>query len=168
MKSKPFLKRLILTVALSMISFSWALEAQSKLEDYIFYGLDHNLVLEQKEISLDQAQQSLQIAKSYFLPSINVLADYTSGQGGRSIEFPIGDLLNPVYSSLNQLTQSDQFPQLENVKTNFFPKNFYDAKVRTSLPLINSDLYINKNIQGQKILLKEYEVETYRRQLVME
>jgi outer membrane protein len=168
MKTKPFLKPLIITVVLSVNLFSGVLSAQSKLDNYIHYGLEHNLVLEQKEISLKQAQQSLEIAKSYFLPSINVLTDYTSGQGGRSIEFPIGDLLNPVYSSLNQLTQSDQFPQLENVKTNFFPKNFYDAKVRTSLPLINTDLYINKNIQGQKILLKEYEVEAYRRQLVME
>src|SRR5688572_5311755 len=125
--------------------------AQS-LDDYIKEGLERNLVLQQKNISLTQAQQSLQIAKSYFLPSISLLADYTSGEGGRSISIPVGDLLNPVYTSLNEMTQSDVFPQVENVEQNFFPKNFYDARVRTSVPLVNTDLYLNRTIQGQQVM----------------
>lgn len=141
---------------------------QSPLDSYIREGLANNLVLQQKNISYDQAQQSLQIAKSYFLPSITLLADYTSGEGGRSISIPVGDLLNPVYTSLNQLTQSDAFPQIENVSENFFPKNFYDGRVRTSVPIINTDLYINRAIQGQQVLMKQFEVDVYRRQLVYE
>lgn len=139
--------------------------AQS-LDNYVQEGLKSNLVLQQKNISLQQAQQSLQIAKSYFLPSINLLADYTSGKGGRSIAIPVGDLLNPVYNSLNQMTQSDDFPQIENVEQNFFPRDFYDARVRTSIPLINTDLHINNTIQGQKVILKQYEVEVFKRELV--
>jgi outer membrane protein len=165
MKRKPPLRTLIIAVLVTVFS---ELPAQEKLNAYIQYGLEHNLVLEQKKVTREQAEHSLQIARSYFLPSVNLLADYTTGNGGRSIEFPIGDLLNPVYSTLNELTQSDQFPQLENVKTNFFPKNFYDARVRTSLPVINSDLYYNKTIQGQKLVLQEYEVDAYRRQLIMD
>src|SRR5688572_17049559 len=136
------------------------------LSDYIQDGLKSNLVLQQKNISLQQAQHSLKIAQRYFLPSVNVLADYTSGDGGRSISLPIGDLLNPVYTSLNQVTQSDAFQMVENVDENFFPKNFYDARVRTSLPLINTDLLIQKDIQGQQVLLKQYEVEAYKRELI--
>lgn len=138
------------------------------LNTYIEEGLKSNVVLQQKRISLKQAQQSLQIARSLFLPSVNVLADYTSGKGGRSIELPIGDLLNPVYASLNQLTGSDQFKSLENVNQNFFPYNFYDARVRTSVPLINTDLHVNQNIHSQQVLLREYEVDAYRRQLVLD
>lgn len=141
------------------------MKAQS-LGDYVQEGLRTNLVLQQKNVSLQQAQQSLQIAKSYFLPSVSLLADYTSGEGGRSIAIPVGDLLNPVYSSLNDMTQSDAFPQIENVEQNFFPKNFYDTRVRTSVPLINTDLYINRAIQGKQVMLKQYEVEVYKRQLV--
>src|SRR5687767_14380712 len=92
---------------------------QSLLDNYVREGLQSNLVLQEKSLSLEQAEKSLQIARSYFLPSINVLADYTSGDGGRSIAIPVGDMLNPVYATLNQMTQSDAFPQIENVEQNF-------------------------------------------------
>ena len=147
---------------------SGILLAQSVLDNYVEEGLKNNLVLQQKNISLQQAQQSLQIARSYFLPSVSLLSDYTSGEGGRSISIPVGDLLNPVYTSLNQMTQSDAFPQVENVEQNFFPKNFYDARVRTSVPLINTDLYVNRNIQSQQVMLKQYELDAYKRQLVLD
>ena len=152
---------------LVLVLFAGIARAQT-LEEFVQEGLKSNLVLQQKNVSLQQAQQSLKIAKSYFLPSVNVLADYTSGEGGRNIAIPIGDLLNPVYTSLNQMTQSDAFPQVENVKQNFFPKNFYDARVRTSIPLINTDLYINEAIQSQQVMLKHYEVDVYKRQLVLD
>src|SRR5688500_9887746 len=152
---------------LLFIVISSSLSAQT-LDNYVQEGLKSNLVLQQKNVSLQQAQQSLQIAKSYFLPSVNLLADYTSGEGGRSIGIPVGDLLNPVYASLNQMTQSDAFPQVENVNQNFFPKDFYDARIRTSLPLVNSDIDINRTIQSQQVMLKQYDLDAYKRQLVLE
>jgi len=156
--------KLFLIISLNVISA--AVYAQRALDDYIREGLSNNLVLQQKNISWEQAQKSLEIARSYFLPSVNVLMDYTSGEGGRSIALPIGDLLNPVYASLNQITQSDAFPQVENVSQNFFPKNFYDARIRTSIPLVNTDLLVNRTIQGQQVMLKQYELAGYKRQLV--
>jgi outer membrane protein len=156
-----------LTWGLLSVACSGMLSAQS-MEDYVQEGLKSNLVLQQKNVSLQQAQQSLNLAKSYFLPTVNVLADYTSGEGGRSIAIPVGDLLNPVYASLNQVTQSDAFQQVENVKQNFFPKDFYDARVRTSVPLINTDLYVNRTIQSQQVVLKQYELNAYKRQLVLD
>ena len=169
MKTK-LLKFTVFSLTLGCLLFTRTIDSygQNALDSYIRDGLANNLVLQQKNISYDQAQQSLQIARSYFLPSITLLADYTSGEGGRSISVPVGDLLNPVYASLNQLTQSDAFPQIENVSQNFFPKNFYDGRIRTSVPLINTDLYINKAIQGQQVLMKQFEVDSYRRQLVYE
>lgn len=156
------------SVAVMFTLLTTALQAQSVLERYVQEGLTSNLVLQQKNLSLQQAQQSLQIARSYFLPSVTLLTDYTSGDGGRSIAIPIGDLLNPVYASLNEMTQSDAFPQVENVKQNFFPHNFYDARVRTSVPIINTDLYLNRTIQSQQVMMKEYEVEVYKRDLVLD
>lgn len=142
--------------------------AQSPLDSYVHLGLKSNLALKEKEISLDQAKLSLDMARSYFLPSVNVLGDYTSGKGGRNIAIPIGDLLNPVYTTLNQLTESDAFPQVENVSQDFFPYNFYDVRVRTSVPLINTDLHINRNIEKQKVELQQYELNAYKRQLVFD
>lgn len=169
MKSNSFTtNRKGLQWSLFLVLISGISHAQSVLDNYVQEGLKSNLVLQQKNLTLQQAQQSLQIAKSYFLPSINLLADYTSGEGGRNISIPVGDLLNPVYTSLNQMTQSDAFPQVENVNENFFPKNFYDARIRTSVPLINTDLYFNKTIQGQQVVLKQYELDAYKRQLVLD
>ena len=169
MKTNP-LKTLLgsLITGFILLSGAGVSEAQSVLDSYVREGLKSNLVLQQKHLSLQQAEQQLEAARSYFLPSVNLLTDYTSGQGGRSIAIPVGDLLNPVYASLNQVTNSDAFPQIKNVKQNFFPKNFYDAKVRTSMPVINTDLVVNKNIQGQQVLLRQFEIEAYKRQLVLD
>src|SRR4051812_36385732 len=79
------------------------LHAQTVLDGYVEEGLKSNLILQQKNISYEQAQQALKIAKTYFMPSVNLLGDYTSGEGGRSIALPVGDLLNPVYASLNKM-----------------------------------------------------------------
>jgi len=169
MKTKT-LKLGFCRIALTLISLiaPATLGAQTVLENYIAEGLKNNLVLRQKDLSWQQAEQSLEMAKSYFLPSVNLLTDYTSGQGGRSFSLPIGDLLNPVYASLNQITQSGAFPQVENAKQNFFPKNFYDARIRTSVPLFNTDLYLNRTLQGQQVMMKQYELDAYKRQLVFE
>lgn len=169
MKTKVFelpLKTHFATVLL--LFFSLTIRAQTVLDEYVKEGLQSNLIVQQKNLTLQQAQKGLQSAKSLFLPSVNLLGDYTSGDGGRSISLPVGDLLNPVYASLNRLTQQDAFPQIENVNQNFFPKNFYDARVRTSVPLINADLYVNKSIQGQQVVMKQYELDLYKRQLVLE
>ena len=79
-KRKPSLYRIAWTAAI-LVS-SGMLSAQTVLDAYIEEGLKSNLVLQEKNLSWQQAQQSLQMAKSYFLPSVNLLADYTSGQGG--------------------------------------------------------------------------------------
>jgi outer membrane protein len=157
----------LLASFLGMIAFISLAKAQT-LDEYVREGLKSNLAVQQKNISLQQAQQSLKIAQSYFIPSVTLLADYTSGDGGRSISFPVGDLLNPVYASLNQMTKSDAFPQIENVKQNFLPKNFYDARIRTSVPLVNTDLYMNRSIQSQQVMVRQYELEAYKRQLVQD
>jgi outer membrane protein len=158
----PILFAIFIQVLFSVIRAS----AQDPLDTYIEEGLRSNLTLKQKKNTYQQSKNALTIARTYFMPSVNLLADYTSGQGGRAISIPVGDLMNPVYSTLNQLTESDNFPQIENVNQDFFPHNFYDAKIRTSVPLINTDLIINRSISQQKVLLSEYEVNAYQRELV--
>lgn len=162
----PFSKSgFLLITALFLFGIRYA-NAQNVLDNYIDEGLKNNLVLQQKTIGLDKALLALKIADGMFLPSVALQGSYTSGDGGRSIALPVGDMLNPVYATLNQLTESDQFPQIENVNQNFFPKNFYDVKVRTSMPIINTDLIYNKKIQQHQVLLKEFEVEIYKRELI--
>ncbi|UIR57644.1 TolC family protein [Sphingobacterium sp. SRCM116780] len=136
------------------------------LQNYVQHGLDSNLIIQQKNLSLQKALNGLQVAKSLYLPSVNVDITYTEAQGGRSINLPVGDMLNPVYNTLNALTQSSNFPAIENQQINFLPQNYYDAKIRTSMPLLNTDLGHNKNIKKNQIILHENEVEIYKRELV--
>lgn len=143
------------------------LQAQTTVLDrYITEGFEHNLVLQQKNISLEKALYALKSAKSLYLPTVSFMFDYQTADGGRDIPLPLGDLLNPVYSTLNQLTSSSKFPMLQNESINFLPHNFYDGKVRTTVPIINTDIGYNKKIQEQQVSLQDYEIATYRRELV--
>lgn len=142
--------------------------AQAVLNKYIQAGIENNIALKQKNISVQKAKTALEIARSLFYPSVTVLADYTDGKGGRAIDIPIGDLLNPVYSTLNALTQSNSFPQVSNVKQDFFPHSFYDVKARTAMPLLNTDIYFNRQLKEESIKLQEYDRLAYQRTLVLE
>ncbi|RYG17103.1 MAG: TolC family protein, partial [Chitinophagaceae bacterium] len=114
--------------------------AQQVLDEYVVEGFKNNIVLQQKSISLEKAQYALKTAKSLFLPTVAFSTTCSTADGGRNIPLPLGDLLNPVYSTLNQLTATNKFPLMENQSINFLPKNYYDAKVRTTVPILNTDL----------------------------
>ncbi|MGC4034568.1 MAG: TolC family protein [Chitinophagaceae bacterium] len=140
--------------------------AQESLSSYIDSAFKNNIVLQQKNISLEKAEYALEIAKGYYYPTVAFQAGYQTAGGGRDIEFPVGDLLNNVYSSLNQLTGTNNFPKLENQHINFLPKNFYDTKIRTTVPIINPDIKYGKQISEQQISLSQFEIEIYKRDLV--
>jgi outer membrane protein len=159
------------TLLINTLIFTCAFAAvpvhgQPPLDNYIEEGLKNNLVLQQKNIALDKAMLSLKIANGMFSPAVTLLGNYTTGDGGRSINFPVGDLLNPVYSTLNQLTGTQNFPSIENVNQNFFPRDFYDVRARVSVPIVNTDLIYNRKIKAQQTLLQEAEVAVYKRELI--
>lgn len=159
------------TVFMSLIFICFSgvkIFAQTSLSNYIEEGLDNNLVLQQKNLSLQRAMNALQVARSMYLPAIDLDVAYTHAKGGRSINLPVGDMLNPVYNTLNALTQSQAFPQIQNETINFLPQNYYDAKVRTVVPLINTDITYNKQIKIDAVRLQESEVGIYKRELVKE
>ncbi|MEH6305848.1 TolC family protein [Olivibacter sp. CPCC 100613] len=153
-------------IIFSLLSCSLLRAQTSALAAYIEEGMHNNLVLKQKNISLDKAMLALQAAKSMYQPSVALQATYSTASGGRNILLPLGDLMNPVYTTLNQLTNSQNFPQLENESINFLPKNYYDARVRTTVPIINTDIGYNKRINEQQVTLQEFEVQTYERELI--
>lgn len=154
-------------ILLSFMYFPFLLKGQTSiLEGYIDEGMQHNLVLKRKNISLDKALLALKTAKSMYQPSVALQASYSTATGGRSISLPLGDLMNPVYATLNQLTNSQNFPMLENESINFLPKNYYDARVRTTVPIINTDIIYNRKINEQQVTLQEFEVQTYERELI--
>jgi outer membrane protein len=141
---------------------------QTYLDSCIQDGLKNNLKIQQRKVAAEQAGEFRNIAKSYLLPAVNVQGAYTSGEGGRTISIPAGDLLNPVYSTLNNLTSSSQFSSVANTNENFIPKDFFDAKIRTVIPLLNNEMKYEKNISELKVTLAQTDVVINKRQLVFE
>jgi len=135
------------------------------LESYIQTGLSSNLALKQQDADLRKAQESIRQSKALFLPKLTFDANYTLAAGGRKIDFPIGDLLNPVYGTLNDITQSNQFRPLQNQQIQFLPNNFHETKLSFSYPLYNSDLRYNRDIQQQLFQSKAAQKAAYEHEL---
>lgn len=138
------------------------------LEEYIENGLKNNLVLQEKQIGLEQALLGLKHARSYYLPEVAFQTMYSTAKGGRNIPLPIGDLLNGVYATLNQLSGTEQFPQIQNETINFLPQNYYDAKIRTTVPIINTQIAHQVDARRRQATMESYQIEIYRRELVQE
>ena len=124
---------------------------------------ENNQELKSKNFQLQSAAQSLNEAKALYGPEVKFGVQYSLASGGRSIAFPAGDLLNPVYSTLNQITQTNAFPQISNVKEQFLPNNFYDARFRVTQPIFYPDLAINKKLKSEIVEQKIIEIKAFKR-----
>jgi outer membrane protein TolC len=153
-------------IIFSMISFGFIGYSQSKLDDYIEIGLKNNEVIKQHNFDINKSMWALKEALSLFSPNVSLNANYTVADGGRTIDIPIGDMLNPVYNTLNQITNSNAFPTLQNQSVLINPDNFYDAKIHTTMPLLNFEIIYNKRIKNQQTSLQKIELEIYQRELV--
>jgi len=154
------------TIAFLLIACSFCGHSQTKLDAYIQSGLENNEVIRQQNFDINKSMYALQEARALFYPTVSLNASYTRADGGRTIDIPIGDLLNPVYSSLNQITNSNAFPSLQNQSVLLNPDNFYDAKIHTTMPLLNFEIIYNKRIKSQQNSLQKIELEIYQRELV--
>ena len=126
------------------------------LEGYIREGLTNNLSLRQESLEISRVTESLYQAKSLFYPRVAFNPTYSLAAGGRRLEFPVGDLLNPAYKTLNQLTGSDKFPtNIENVNQLLAPNNFHDTKISVNYAIFNTDIHYNYLIQKQLLSAQE-------------
>jgi len=142
--------------------------AQTHLEQYIRTGLSSNETIRQQQFLLDKSLWALKEAKSLFLPNVEFNGTYTLAGGGRTVDIPVGDLMNPVYKTLNQLTGTNNFPQVQNQSVLLNPNNFYDVKLHTTYPVINAEIAYNKKIRSQQYDLQKIETDIYKRELVKE
>jgi outer membrane protein TolC len=144
------------------------LNGQEVLKEYIRYGIENNLALKQKQSGYEKSLEALREAHGLFYPNISLNARYTVSEGGRVIDFPVGDLLNPVYSTLNSLTSSAMFPKIENQQIRFLRPTEHDTKIRLAQPAFNPDIYYNSKIKKELSVFEEADVELYKRELIAE
>lgn len=154
------------TLTLLLVICGYLGYSQSKLDDYIEVALKNNEVIKQHNFDINKSIWALKEARSLFYPTVSLNGSYTKAEGGRTIDIPVGDMLNPVYTALNQITNSNAFPMLENQSVLINPDNFYDAKIHTTMPLLNFEIIYNKRIKSQQITLQKIELEIYQRELI--
>jgi outer membrane protein TolC len=158
-------KSLLILIGLMVYKISFS---QTVLEQYVREGFEKNQNIKQQQFALEKSVYALKEAKTLFLPNISFKTDYFLAGGGRTVDFPAGDLLNSVYGTLNQLTNSNNFPQLQNQSILLNPNNFYDAKFRTTLPLLNLEIEYNRRIKREQVSLQKVEIDLYKRELAKE
>jgi outer membrane protein TolC len=69
-----------------------------------------NLELAGSEANVAARLAILDQARARFLPAIDFAMRYSEADGGREIDIPVGDLLNPVYATLNALLEANGQP----------------------------------------------------------
>ena len=126
------------------------------LDQYIAQGLSNNLLLKQERLEIAKALQSLRQAKAFFYPHVTFAPTYSVAFGGRRLAFPVGDMLNPAYAALNELTGADRFPtDIRNIDELLAPNNFHDTKISFQYSLYNPELRYNYLIQNSLLSASE-------------
>jgi len=113
-------------------------------------ALAANLELRAGEAAIAQRLAGLDQARARYLPAIDIAARYSVADGGRTIELPVGDLLNPVYATLDELLvasgQPARFPRIENQTITFLRGNEQETKLALEQPLYEPRLRPNVDL----------------------
>src|SRR5687767_10377649 len=123
----------ILAVATGLVAIAPTLLAQEAkdpgrplaavIDAYVREGLKSNLALQAQSLEVERAAAALDGARARYFPEAGFAARYTRAEGGRTIELPLGDALNPAYQTLNDLLvqqgQQPQFPVVQNETIHF-------------------------------------------------
>ena len=134
------------------------LSVEDAVSGLVADALAANLELDAAGGEVAQRLAALDQARALYLPSLDFSARYTRANGGRTIDFPVGDLLNPVYATLNQITGSSRFPAVQNQQIDFQLPREQDTKVSLTQPL-----YDPRISAGRMAAQSQYEAESAAR-----
>ena len=100
-----------------------------------------NPVVRQVEGTAAGARALADAARSARAPRLDAKTRYSVAEGGRTIDFPAGDLLNPVYGTLGRITgRPADFPTLGNQDIAFLRETEQETKLAATLPLFRPSL----------------------------
>ena len=125
-----------------------------------------NLELAAVEAGVAERLAVLDQARARFLPAIDLSLRYSTADGGRSIDIPVGDLLNPVYASLNSLLsasgQPAPFTPIDNASIPFLRDREQETVVRLTQPLFDSRIGAAKRAAQSDYLASRYGLDAFR------
>jgi outer membrane protein TolC len=138
-----------------------ALTAQADpLGGYVRQAIEGNLGLRQERLAVDQADAAVREARGLMLPSVSVDARYSEMRGGMNI----GDLVNPAYGALNELTGSDRFPTDVDARLPLAQ----ETRLRIAQPLYQPSIRENHRLRRTLRDLQGHTADAATRQLAAE
>lgn len=147
-----------------------ASELDRVVDGYVQEALVSNLALRQRSLDVDRARAALAEARAAWKPQVQLAARYSRADGGRTIEIPIGDLLNPVYRTLNdQLVAQGRppsFPTLENESIELLRSREQETRLSLSQVLYAPAIGAQVGARSALIDLEDAGREALARQLV--
>ena len=109
------------------------------LREVLDEALTANLELRAGSAAIQQRIAALDQARARYLPALDIAARYSRADGGRTIEFPVGYLLNPVYATLDELLvasgQPARFPRIANESISLLRSREQETKLVLEQPL---------------------------------
>lgn len=144
-------------------------DAPAALGALVDEALRSNLALAGESLEVERAAARLAEARSHFLPRLDLAARYSRADGGRTFDFPAGDLLNGAYATLNQYLASQgqpaRFPTIANQSFPLLRDREQETKLRLTQPLYAPA--INRGVQAARagLAAREAALAAYRRQL---
>lgn len=109
------------------------------LDGYVRDALRSNLSLQSQSLEVERNLALLDAARGRFLPELAFAARYTRAEGGREIDVPLGQMLNPIYSTLNDLLaaqgRTGNFPQVSDQTINFVREREQDTRLTLRQPI---------------------------------
>lgn len=163
----------ILIIFIVFLSTTSVFAQGDVLDNYIQTALESNLTLQQKEYSYQRSLEALKEAKRMFLPTVSFNSSYTVAEGGRILEIPFGDMLNPIYNNLNQINQTlnptaQPYPQIENMEIPLIRSTEQETYLQAGMPVFNAAIIQNHKIKQGLATVENINVEIYKRELIKE
>jgi len=161
-------------IGISLLVIWSGLQAQAPpnvLEQYIALGLQNNLALKQQVFQFEKSMEALKEAKAMYLPSIYFMGRFTRAGGGRMFEIPVGDLINPINASFNQLysfhgIDANLPTNIPNQMIPFFREQEQETKLRLIQPIYHPALIANYKIRSSLSEVEQNQVAVFKRHLI--
>src|SRR5262245_41977861 len=139
------------------------------IDEYVREGLQSNLSLQAQSFEVERAEAALDEARARYFPEAGFSARYSRSEGGRTIELPLGDMLNPAYQTLNELLiaqgQPPRFPAVQNETIAFLREEEQDTRITLRMPLIAPAIPAAVRAQRELLGASEYNRQALARRL---
>ena len=93
-------------VAFTLVGTRGVAQSPDPFAALVREGLKNNLALARERLADDQSEAAVRQARGLYLPTLTFDARYSRTSG----VLDVGDLVNPAYQALNQITGSNRFP----------------------------------------------------------